>query len=285
MSAVLTLLYIVLCIVIVVIVPLLVVPFSSEYGVVTTFDTARAVLLSTTFAFVAGVFIYITEGYRTFLIRLFLVALMIRMVLGTTIFVFNGQEFFGGDAMTYDFFGGAQLHAWGGDKYMQTVANLFTQSGEGSGWGMVYMVAAIYGLIGRNMLAIQLINCVFGAATAIIIFHCAHRMFNNLRVARFASFAVAFYPSLVLWSSQGLKDGPIVFFLALSILSTLKLGEQLSAKHITALIVSLIALLSLRFYVFYMICIAVVGAFVIGVQTVTAKSFARQFVAMLVIGL
>jgi hypothetical protein len=285
MNAILTILYIVLCVGIVVIVPPLVAPYAGDYGIVTTSDTARAVLLSTLFAFVAGLFIYNKGEYAPFLLRLFIVGLMLRMIVGTAIFVFHGQDFFGGDAVTYDFFGGAQLEAWRGDKYMRGIANLFTQSGEGSGWGMVYMVAAIYGLIGRNMLAIQLVNCVFGAATAVLIFLCAHRIFNNLRVARFASIAVAFYPSLVLWSSQGLKDGPIVFFLALAILATLRLGEQLSAKYIAALICSLIALLSLRFYVFYMICIAVVGAFVVGMQSVTAKSFARQFVAMLLLGL
>ncbi len=285
MNALLTVLYLFVCICIVVLVPSLVAPFANEYGVVTSFDTAKAVLLCTMLAFVAGLFIYKKEGYGLFLVRLFIAGLILRMVVGTAIFVFNGQNFFGGDALTYDFFGEAQLKGWLGDQYMRSVANVFTQSGEGSGWGMVYMVAAIYGLIGRNMLATQLVNAVFGAATAAIIFLCAHRVFNNLRVARFASIAVAFYPSLVLWSSQGLKDGPIVFFLALAILSTLRLGEKLSAKYVTALICSLIALLSLRFYVFYMICIAVVGAFVIGMQAVTAKSFVRQFVAMLLLGL
>jgi len=45
------------------------------------------------------------------------------------------------------------------------------------------------------------------------------------------------------------------------------------------------ALLSLRFYVFYMLCAAIAGAFVIGMQKVTATSFARQLVAVLLIGL
>src|SRR5205823_12991669 len=111
------------------------------------------------------------------------------------------------------------LRGWGGDKYFQSVANLFVHGREGSGWGMVYLVAAVYGLIGRNMLAIQFMNAVFGAATAVIIFLCAYQVFNNIRVARIAAIAVAFYPSLVLWSAQGLKDGPIVFFLALAILA------------------------------------------------------------------
>ncbi len=150
---------------------------------------------------------------------------------------------------------------------------------------MVYLVGSIYGIVGRNMLAVQFVNSVFGAATAVVIFLCSHHVFKNIRVARIAGIAVAFYPSLVLWSAQGLKDGPIVFFLALSFLATLKLGEKLSAKYIVVLLFSLLALLSLRFYIFYMICVAITGAFVIGMQQVTAKSFSRQFIAMIALGL
>src|SRR2546423_15624227 len=125
------------------------------------------------------------------------------------------------------------------------------------------------------MLAIQLINSVMGAITAPIIFICAQELFNNVRVSRLATLGVAFFPSLVLWSSQGLKDGPIVFLLALSILATLKLGEKLSLKYLAVLSCSLFALLSLRFYVFYMMLAAVVGAFVIGMRPMTAQSLIR----------
>jgi hypothetical protein len=110
-------------------------------------------------------------------------------------------------------------------------------------------------------------------------------MSSNLRVARLAGMAVAFYPSLVLWSSQGLKDGPIVFLLALSILATLKLGERLSLKYLVVLVCCLLSLLSLRFYVFYMICFAIAGAFIMGMQSMTARSFLRQLVAIILLGL
>ena len=150
---------------------------------------------------------------------------------------------------------------------------------------MVYLVAAVYGLIGRNMLAIQLMNSVIGAATAVVIYLCAHQVFQNSRVARIAGIAVAFYPSLVLWSAQGLKDGPTVFCLALAILCTLRLGEKLSLKYIFILSCALLALIALRFYVFYMIAVAIVGAFVIGMQQVTATSFARQLSAVVLLGL
>ncbi len=285
MNALLTLFYLLLCVAIVIFVPPLVVQYVNDYGIVSNADTAKAVLFCTALAAIAGFYAYKREVDGRFLLRLFVAALLARIIVGLVIFVFHGQNFFGGDAITYDYYGNAQLLGWGGDKYWQAIANQFVRSGEGSGWGMVYLVAAVYGLIGRNMLAIQLMNSVFGAATAVIIYLCAQQVFHNSRVARIAGIAVAFYPSLVLWSAQGLKDGPIVFLLAIAILCTLKLGERLSLKYIVILICALISLIALRFYVFYMICVAIAGAFVIGMQQVTATSFARQFTAIILLGL
>jgi 4-amino-4-deoxy-L-arabinose transferase-like glycosyltransferase len=283
MNALLTLLYLILCAGIVIFVPPLVAPFVSAYGPVAAPDTARAVLLCTALAIPAGFYAYKQGADGPFLLRLFIAALLVRMLLGTVIFVFNRQEFFGGDALTYDFVGYAQLQGWAGNAYFQAIANNFVS--RSSSGGMVYLVGAIYGIVGRNMLAVQLVNSVVGAVTAVIIHLCAHQVFNNRRVSRLAGIAVAFYPSLVLWSSQGLKDGPIVFCLALAILATLKLGEKLSFRYIVVLVCALMSLLSLRFYVFYMIVAAIAGAFVIGMQTVTATSFARQLAAVLLIGL
>jgi hypothetical protein len=100
-----------------------------------------------------------------------------------------------------------------------------------------------------------------------------------------AGIAVAFYPSLVLWSSQGLKDGPVVFFLALSILATLKLGQKFSSIYLAVLITSLFGVLAFRFYVFYMLLMAIGGAFVIGMRAVTAQSLVRQVLIVVVLGL
>jgi hypothetical protein len=100
-----------------------------------------------------------------------------------------------------------------------------------------------------------------------------------------AALAVAFYPSLVLWSSQGLKDGPIVFLLALSMLATLKLGERLSARYVAALLLAMFAVLTMRFYIFYMLSAAAAGAFLIGMRPLTTQSLARQLVVVLVLGL
>ncbi len=284
MNGLLTFFSLLVCGLIVLAVPTLVAPFSADYGIVTVFDTSKAVLLCVGLAAMAGLVAHRQGESGPFLLKLFVSGLLIRMLLGTAIFIFKAQEFFGGDAMTYDRFGMAQLRGWYGEKYYQTLVKTFVGEGQ-SAWGMINMVAVVYAAIGRNMLAIQFVNSVLGAATAIVIFLCAQQVFQNVRVARIAAIGVAFYPSLVLWSSQGLKDGPIVFCLAVAILATLKLGEKFEFKYVVILVGSLFALLSLRFYVFYMLSVAIAGAFVIGMQRLTATNFVRQFVVIVCLGL
>lgn len=285
MNSVITALGLLFAAFIIVMVPGLVSQYSSIYGPVGVADCTKAVLFCGVLAALAGWLLLKSGSDGPFLLKLFLFALLLRVFIGTLIFVLNGQTFFGGDALTYDFYGVAQLEAWNGSRYSQSLVNLFIGKGEGSGWGMVYLVAALYGLIGRNMLAVQFFNAVIGAATAPIIFLSAQLVYGNRKVARLAAFGVAFYPSLVLWSSQGLKDAPIVFLLALSILATLKLGQKLSVRYLLALVVALFCLLSLRFYVFYMILVAIGGAFLIGMRELSAQSFLRQFIVVIALGL
>ena len=285
MNSLLTIVALILVAFIVLVAPTMVAPFVADYGPFTGFDAAKAVLLCGVLASVAGFIFYRQKATGSFLLKIFVAALLIRVLVGILIFVFNGRVFFGGDALHYDYYGMAQLLAWQGDRHFQSLMEVYVSGGLAGAWGMVYLVAAIYALLGRNVLAVQMVVAVMGAATAPIIYLCAAHVFSNARVARFSAIAVAFYPSLVLWSSQGLKDGPIVFFLATAVLATLKLGEKFSVKYIVILICALFAILTFRFYVFYMILVAVGGAFVIGMQKLTTTNFVRQFAIIMMIGL
>ena len=221
---------------------------------------------------------------RTFLLRMFIAALTIRLVVGSVIFSAHLQEFFGGDALTYDIFGYALNLGWHGDTYSLLAYESFTRSGAGA-WGMLYLVAIVYELVGRNMLAVQFINAAMGAATPAVIYLCAQHLFNNKRVSRLAALLTAFYPSLVLWSSQGLKDALTVLALAVGMVATLRMMDRVKLTHILILTSALVVLLSVRFYIFYMMIVAVVGAFVIGLKASNTQAIVQRFVAIILIGL
>lgn len=225
-----------------------------------------------------------THEERLFLLRLFVIAVLVRIVLATVINVGHMESFFGGDANTYDIFGKSLLQAWSGDDYHAARYAGFIRSGAGA-WGMLYVVAGVYALVGENLYAVQLINASVGASTAVVVYYVAQTLFNNIRVSRLAAFLVAFFPSLILWSSQALKDGLIILALALAILATLRLMEKITVGYVLVLTACLLGLLSLRFYIFYMMVAAVVGSFVLGMKTMNAQSFLQRFFAIGAIGL
>ena len=221
---------------------------------------------------------------KPFLFRVFTLAVVARIIVATIIFVAGKEEFFGGDANTYDIFGQSLLASWHGDMYHTARYTGFSNSGA-TAWGMLYVVAGVYEVVGENRFAIQLINASVGAAAAVAIYYSAQILFNNTRVSRVAALLVAFFPSLILWSSQALKDGLIILALALAILATLRLMEKITPGYVIVLALCLFALLSLRFYIFYMMSAAVIGSFIMGMKTISAQSFIQRFLAIAAIGL
>ena len=221
---------------------------------------------------------------RTFLLRLFVLAVLVRIILATVIFMGGFEAFFGGDANTYDIFGKSLLQSWHGDAYHSARYAGFVKSGAGA-WGMLYVVAGVYQVIGENRFAVQLINASVGASTAVVVYYVAQALFSNVRVSRVAAVLVAFFPSLILWSSQALKDGLIILALALGILATLRLMEKITAGYVLVLTCCLLGLLSLRFYIFYMMVASVAGSFFLGMKTLNVQAFMQRFVAIAVMGL
>jgi hypothetical protein len=221
---------------------------------------------------------------KEFVTKIFLTGLIVRLLFGIVIQVFDLRVFFGGDANTYDFRGYTIVEYWMGNLFANDPRVLVAASTNGPGWGMNYLVAVIYVVFGRNIFAAQSFCAVVGAAIAPMVYFCAQKLFQNIRVARISTMAVAFFPSFIIWSSQLLKDGLIVFLLVLTMTMVLQLQGKLSYASVVILLLSLFAIMSLRFYIFYMVATAVTGSFIIGV-TDSVESIARRTIVLVVIGL
>ena len=150
---------------------------------------------------------------RDYLIKVFGAALVARCAVGLIIHVYDLRGFFGGDANTYDALAGKLADIWTGvadERILDAVDQ--GRLHDFLGMGMYYWIAALYTLIGRNILAAQSVCGVIGAATAPLLYSCAVKVFVNRNVGRIAAALVALFPAMVIWSSQLLKDGLIVFF-------------------------------------------------------------------------
>jgi 4-amino-4-deoxy-L-arabinose transferase-like glycosyltransferase len=221
---------------------------------------------------------------RSFVTNVFLASLIARLLFGIVVQVFDLREFFGGDANTYDFRGNLLMGSWFGHVSFSDPEVRIALSTSGSGWGMNYLVAFVYTIIGRNIFAAQSICAVFGAATAPMVYFCSEKVFQNRQVAKTAAVFVAIFPAFIIWSGQLLKDGLIIFLLVFAMTMVLQLQEKFSLPSVVLLVSSLGGILTLRFYIFFMVAMAVAGSFVIGF-TSSANALIRNVAILVLVGL
>lgn len=218
----------------------------------------------------------------TFVTRVFVAALLVRLVFGLFIHIFDLQAYFGGDSLTYNDVGYRLLESWFG-AVPNDITTQRAMVTTGSGWSMKYLVAVVYLFSGENILAAQSVCAVIGAATAPLTYFCSKQIFNNRRASTVAALFIALFPALVIWTSQLLKDGLMVFLLVLVMTLVLRLQEKFSILGLALLIFSLFAIITLRFYVFYMVVIAVSSSFIIGMGA-TSQSIAKRMVVFCLLG-
>ncbi len=243
-------------------------------------DGAIAVLVV---AILSAVAIFIFRRFteeKDFITNVFLVGLALRMAFGIFVHVFELREFFGGDARAYDIYGSLLADTWLGHPAADGLTLQIEGTG-GTGWGMYYFTGAIYTLLGRNIFAAQSICAVIGAATAPMVYFCANKVVGNLKVAKVAAIAIAVFPSFVIWSGQLLKDGLIIFLLVLIMTMILQLQEKVNYLAIALLVFSLFGIMSLRFYILYIVLVAIVGSFIVGANTSNKSMLRRAFVLVL----
>src|SRR5258708_22532481 len=100
--------------------------------VVAPADGPAAMMLMLPVAVFAAWMIFRIKTDQRFLLRLFVSALLVRLLVGTLIYVFQMQTFFGGDAITYDYFGYGLLKVWEGNKDYQLAVDVFSRGGGSS---------------------------------------------------------------------------------------------------------------------------------------------------------
>ena len=85
----------------------------------------------------------------------------------------------------------------------------------GTEWPGDLYTGLIYTLLGAHFLHAALLNAWYGSFSALLAYRIARRFTADLWSRRLSVFLVAFWPSLVLWSTQLLKE-PLAIFLILS---------------------------------------------------------------------
>ncbi|MCW5959744.1 MAG: hypothetical protein KIS76_06235 [Pyrinomonadaceae bacterium] len=231
--------------------------------------------------------IFIIEKYaeeNSFLINVFLIGLILRLGLGTLIHFFNLRDIFGPDAHFYDAVGARLVELWQGLIVPPDELTELANNPSPSGWGMFYLVAVIYWIFTPSIFVAQTFCGIVGALTAPLVFICARKIFSNRRVAVLSAILVAVFPSSVIWSSQLLKDGLIIFLLVCSVTAVLYLHDKFSYGLVFLLVASIFGILALRFYIFFMVAVTIVGTFMIPAKA-SVNSIVRNTLVVVLVGL
>jgi len=211
-----------------------------------------------------------SEG--AFLARVYATTLLLRAVLAILINVFGADSVFAGafwgESGTYDAGGYALARHWQGDAAGTSLTQAL------SGYGFVYIVGALYYVFGRNQLLVQLLNCTVGALTVLVVYAIAARLFGR-PVARWAALFMAFFPQMVFWSAGMYKDPTILLCIAICMYAALRLGEVFSPAFVLLFVSAALALLTLRFCIFYFVVAAALGRPSSGAGAALPGAFSR----------
>lgn len=199
-------------------------------------------------------------GEAAFLVKVYAATLLLRY--SVAVFLNDSADdmlfatAFWGDSATYDVGGHLLALRWSGESVVNTAVERSV-----SGFGFYYVVAALYYVFGRNQLLVQFVNGTIGAVTVLVIYALASHIFGRL-AARRAALMMAFFPQMIFWSSAMYKDPATMLCLALCMYAFLRLREDLSVRHVLLFVAAALALMTLRFYVFYFMAFAALGTFV-----------------------
>ncbi len=257
-------------------------------------DSLYIVLICAFFALPFGAFVVnLSEGdskEKGLLWELFIFALSARAIYGAIAYYFDFWDYFASDALAYNELGHMLAEHLKGTLPItqENDPSLYYRffSFSGPGWGMYYIVAFVYLFTTKNPVAGNFFCSVFGAAASPAVYILAKEIYKNKRVALISSVLVGFMPGFINWSSFMLKDGIIIFLLAISMLMVIRLQKQFSLLYILILLISAFGIISLRFYIFPMLSVAILASFLIGVRDEdTVFSVFRRVFVLLIIGI
>ena len=200
-------------------------------------------------------------GEGRFLTRTYLLTLVLRCGAAVLLNIYASDTqfaaYFWGDSSTYDHAGYRLALSWSGDitAYPRPLSAV-------SGYGFMYWVGFLYFIFGRNQLLVQFVNATIGALSVVVIYAIARKLFDE-GVARWAALFMAFFPQMVFWSCAMYKDPMILLCIAVAMYAVLSLRERLTAGHLFLFVGATLALMTLRFYVFYMVSFATIGTYLI----------------------
>jgi hypothetical protein len=119
--------------------------------------------------------------------------------------------------------------------------------------GFQYLAGLFFFFTGTSArMPLAAMNCFFGALTVILVYRTAIVLFSRWTAVR-AGWVVCFFPSLIIWSAQTLKEPIVIFLEALALYACVNLKlSGFSVKYVLLCAAAIVLLPPFRFYAAYL---------------------------------
>lgn len=194
-------------------------------------------------------------------------AFLVRVVVAVLIHFFVTPYILAPDEETYDFRGDMLAKYWRGEIPMDPVAS-FT----GEGRGFYYVVAALYLPFGSLPLLPKLLNAWIGSLAVLELFRLTRLISGSEAAAMRAAKFMAFFPSMVLWSSLMIRDVWVQWLLVRLAREMAELKGRLVPSRIASALFLIWVLTQFRSYLLY----AAVGPFVLSFIVGRSRDLVRN---------
>jgi hypothetical protein len=153
--------------------------------------------------------------------------------------------------------------------------------------GFQYLAGLFFFITGTSArMPLAAMNCFFGALTVILVYRTAISLFSRWTAVR-AGWVACFFPSLIIWSAQTLKEPMVIFLEALALYACVNLKlSGFSVKYVLLCAAAIVLLPPFRFYAAYLSGVVAVMALAIpqiGARIGKGKSSFKTALAALAI--
>lgn len=193
---------------------------------------------------------------RAFMLKVVVAGLLIRLGLAVLAHAHLPVGFFAPDQYTFQDVG------WRTLRFLRGEGPAPWQIRDTLEVGYYYWNAILFALFGFAPLAPKLINAFLGVAVGMMGYRMAGELLGR-QPARTAAVLITFFPSLVLWSTQNLRDTPTVFLLMFLFWQVFRLRTRVTGSGILGVLVSLSLLALLRDYLAVVVAVTLIGSVLI----------------------
>lgn len=224
-------------------------------------DLLLGIILAVVLAGVGCFLITFTRNHfetRFLQIKLFLVALAVRFAASIAVYEFGLVQVIG-DADSSGYFMGAYYAGmWRKQGIgLFELPGVWVEAFSSYHYGYYYMVGTLMhltGSVGRMPAAV--LNCFFGALTVVFAYRIARSLFSNWTAVR-VGWACVFFPSLIIWSCQTLKEPVVIFIECVAIYGCTHLKiTGFTFRYVLLVASSILILYPFRFYAAFVAAIA-----------------------------